>query len=261
MTEILADRDKDAHDDESRTDTGGNDVNEAHDADLDGDTEATTDSQTRPAASDKISGINEVAHASKDVERVAGPAYDKTGRPHSPDPNLVDWDGPDDPANPRNWSKTYKVINVVLISASVLYCNIATTMFAPGANVMEREFGYDNQAIEILTITIASLGFAIGPLFLAPLCEVIGRVPIYRGAAICYLGFTVGCARSTGVGEFLAFRLLAGLSASPFMTTGGGTIADLLEKEERGGAMAIFSVGPLLGPVCGRSNDAGCPMC
>ncbi|GJC86304.1 MFS transporter fsa7 [Colletotrichum liriopes] len=35
------------------------------------------------------------------------------------------------------------------------------------------------------------------------------------------------------------------------MSTGGGTIADLLRKEERGVAMAIFTVGPLFGPVLG----------
>ncbi|KAJ5735863.1 MFS general substrate transporter [Penicillium malachiteum] len=167
------------------------------------------------------------------------------------DQNIVDWDGPDDPQNPRNWSKKQKTFNVILISASVLYCNLATTMFSPGANIMEKEFGYDNSTIETLTVTIASLGFAIGPLFIAPLSEVFGRLPIYRVACICYMGFTVGCARSTNVAEFLVFRLLTGFAASPFMTTGGGTIADLLDKKERGAAMAMFTSGPLIGPVLG----------
>lgn len=37
------------------------------------------------------------------------------------DPNIVDWDGPNDPANPRNWSKKRKLLNTSLISLSVLY--------------------------------------------------------------------------------------------------------------------------------------------
>lgn len=164
-------------------------------------------------------------------------------------PNLVDWDGPDDPANPRNWTKTWKLINIGLISASVLCCNLATTMFAPGATVMERDFGFNNSTVEVLTITIASLGFAVGSLIVAPLSEVIGRIPIYRVSGFLYLGFTVGCSQSTNVGMFLAFRLLAGAAGACYMTTGGGTIADLLPKEERGAAMALFTVGPLLGPV------------
>lgn len=36
-------------------------------------------------------------------------------------PNIVDWDGPNDPANPRNWSKARKMLNVGLVSLSVLY--------------------------------------------------------------------------------------------------------------------------------------------
>jgi len=244
MVEGQANSDHTVYDDESRTMVNVNNPEAAtDDGDLGGERLETRDS----AAGEKSSDENQVAHGMKDVEK-GDPAGDEAAAAAA-DPNIVDWDGPDDPNNPRNWSKRYKMLNIALISASVLYCNIATTMFAPGANIMEREFGFNNQTIEILTITIASLGFAMG-LFFAPLSEVFGRVPIYRVACICYMGFTVGCSRSTNVAEFLVFRLLTGLSASPFMTTGGGTIADLLEKEQRGGAMAMFTLGPLVGPVC-----------
>ncbi|CAG9993097.1 unnamed protein product [Clonostachys byssicola] len=169
----------------------------------------------------------------------------------TPDPNIVDWDGPDDPATPRNWSNRYKLTNVVVVSLSVLYTNLATTMFAPGAAIMQREFGYKSSTVEVMTITIASLGFALGQLFVPPMSEVFGRMPIYRASSIFYLGFTAGCARSTNVTEFLVFRLLTGMAAASYMSTGGGTVADLLPKEERGVAMAIFTAGPLVGPVLG----------
>ncbi|BDD57688.1 hypothetical protein MAP00_003034 [Monascus purpureus] len=167
------------------------------------------------------------------------------------DPNIVDWDGPDDPANPRNWSKAYKLSNVVLVSLAVLYTNLATTVFAPGANVMQREFGFKSSAVEVLTITMASLGFALGQLFVPSLSEVFGRVPVYRASSVFYLAFTAGCSRSTHVAEFLVFRLCTGLAAASYISTGGGTVADLLPKEERGVAMALFTAGPLFGPVLG----------
>ncbi|GKT44438.1 MFS transporter eqxG [Colletotrichum spaethianum] len=165
------------------------------------------------------------------------------------DPNTVDWDGPDDPANPHNWSKAYKLTNVVVVSLSVLYTNLATTMFAPGAPSMQREFGFKSSTVEIMTITMASLGFALGQMFIPPLSEVFGRMPVYRASSIFYLGFTAGCACSTNVAEFLVFRLLTGLAAASYMSTGGGTVADLLPKEKRGVAMAIFTAGPLFGPA------------
>lgn len=37
------------------------------------------------------------------------------------EPDIVDWDGPNNPANPRNWTKEKKTLNVALVSLSVLY--------------------------------------------------------------------------------------------------------------------------------------------
>ncbi|KAJ5672509.1 Major facilitator superfamily domain general substrate transporter [Penicillium longicatenatum] len=190
---------------------------------------------------------DQMSNSAKDIEKWNPASTDAS----TVDPNLVDWDGPDDPANPRNWSPAFKMANIVLVSLSVLYCNLATTMFSPAAKLMQSEFGFKSDTVEILTITIASLGFAVGQFFVPPLSEVFGRVPVYRVSSVLYLGFTAGCARSTHVAEFLVFRLCTGLSAASYMSTGGGTVADLLPKEERGVAMALFTAGPLLGPVLG----------
>ncbi|KAH8653888.1 major facilitator superfamily domain-containing protein [Xylariales sp. PMI_506] len=167
------------------------------------------------------------------------------------DPNIVDWDNPDDPANPRNWSKGHKILNIALVSLSVLYSSLATTMFAPGAESLVSEFGITSDTIATLAVTIPSLGSGLGPLVLAPLSEISGRVPIYWGSSTLYLACTVGCARSTNAPMFLIFRCLSGSCMASFQTCGGGTIADLLSKEERGVAMAAFTAGPLLGPVLG----------
>ncbi|KAH8700399.1 major facilitator superfamily domain-containing protein [Talaromyces proteolyticus] len=167
------------------------------------------------------------------------------------DPNIVDWDGPEDPANPRNWSKGRKMLHIILISLSVLYSNIATTTFAPGASELAAEFGVTNNIVATLAVTIPSLGASTGPLLFAPLSEVAGRLPIYWASSILYLGCTIGCARSTDTAMFLVFRFLCGASAASFLTSSGGTIADLLPKEERGAATAMFTAGPLLGPVLG----------
>lgn len=33
------------------------------------------------------------------------------------DPDIVDWDGPDDPENPHNWSNKKKVVTVAVVAA------------------------------------------------------------------------------------------------------------------------------------------------
>lgn len=124
-------------------------------------------------------------------------------------------------------------------------------MFAPGASTLAAEFGVTNNVVATLAVTIPSLGASMGPLLLAPMSEVAGRVPIYWASSTLYLACTVGCARSTNAAMFLVFRFLCGACAASFLTAGGGTIADLLAKEERGAATAMFTAGPLLGPVIG----------
>lgn len=123
-------------------------------------------------------------------------------------------------------------------------------MFAPGAPALVREFGITNSTIAALTVTIYVLGFAVGPLFISPLSEIYGRLIVYHSGNALYVAFTIGCALSKDTGMFMAFRFLCGIAASSPMSIGGGTIADLYRQEERGKAMALFGLGPLLGPVC-----------
>ncbi|KAF1831015.1 MFS general substrate transporter [Decorospora gaudefroyi] len=165
--------------------------------------------------------------------------------------DTVTWDGPNDPQNPRNWSKSFKMTNVLLVGLSILCTNFATTMFAPAAPQLAEEFNVYSSILVTLTVTIPSLGAATGPLLFAPLSELVGRVWIYRITIVLFIAFAVGLAQSTGIAMFLVFRFLDGVCLTSFLTCGAGTIADLFEKDDRGAASAVFALAPLLGPVLG----------
>lgn len=122
-------------------------------------------------------------------------------------------------------------------------------MFAPGAGQLAAEFNVTDPTVAAFTVSIYVLGFAVGPIFLAPLSELYGRLVIYHACNMVYTGFTIGCAFSTNVAMFLVFRFLCGMAASGPMSIGGGTVADITPQEERGKSIALFGVGPLLGPV------------
>ena len=114
-----------------------------------------------------------------------------------------------------------------------------------------RHFHQTSSTIATLTVSIYVLGLAIGPLVVAPLSELYGRLILYHVCNFLFLVFTIACAVSTNVGMFLAFRFLCGCAGSAPLTLGGGSIADIMPQEKRGTAMAVFAVGPLLGPVIG----------
>ena len=124
-------------------------------------------------------------------------------------------------------------------------------MFAPGVPQVMHDFHSTNQNLGSFVVSIYILGYATGPLFIAPLSEIYGRTMVYHVTNVLYVVFTVVCAVSTNLGMLIGFRLLAGMMGSTPLTIGGGTNADMFRVEERGAAMAIWSIGPLLGPVVG----------
>ena len=86
---------------------------------------------------------------------------------------------------------------------------------------------------------------------LAPLSELYGRVVIYHVGNVLFIIFTVACALATNMNMLIAFRFLCGLVGAGPIAIGGGTIADLTTLQQRGTAMSVWSLGPLLGPSIG----------
>lgn len=86
---------------------------------------------------------------------------------------------------------------------------------------------------------------------IAPLSELYGRLPVYHACNVGFIAWTIACALATDMNMLIGFRFLAGCWGVAPLTNGGGTIADLMAPEKRGGAMAIWAMGPLLGPVIG----------
>lgn len=124
-------------------------------------------------------------------------------------------------------------------------------MFAPGIPAIMVEFKTTSSITATFLVSIYVLGFAFGPLFVAPLSEICGRRPLYVWGNIFFAIFTVGTALSNSIGMLLAFRFLMGLAGSVPITIGSGSIADMMPVEQRGRAMSAWALGPLLGPCVG----------
>ena len=65
-----------------------------------------------------------------------------------------------------------------------------------------------------MVLSIFVLAYAVGPLFLGPLSEVYGRVPVLQLANLVYLIFNTAAGGSKSKGQMLAFRFLSGLGGS-----------------------------------------------
>lgn len=128
-------------------------------------------------------------------------------------------------------------------------------MFAPGVPLVMSEFNSTSELLSSFVVSVYLLGFAFGPLLMAPLSEIYGRPIVYHVTNVFFVVFNIACAVANSLGSLIGFRFLAGIFGSTSVTIGGGTIADMFRTEERGMAMAIWATGPLLGPTVGMLSS------
>ncbi|KAL4244382.1 MFS transporter superfamily protein [Abortiporus biennis] len=164
---------------------------------------------------------------------------------------LIDWEGPDDPQNPKNWSFKKKWAATAIVSAFTFISPVSSSMIAPASNKMAQEFGITNTSVIALTTSVFVLGYAFGPLFLGPMSEIFGRSRVLQLSNLWYLAWNLGCGFAQNKGQLIGFRLMSGLGGSAPLAIGGGVLGDCWRTEERGAAIALYSLAPLLGPVIG----------
>ncbi|KAF8524920.1 MFS polyamine transporter [Hysterangium stoloniferum] len=164
---------------------------------------------------------------------------------------IVKWDGEDDPMNPRNWSILKKWAAIGVVSSYTFMSPIASSMMAPAARAIAHDFNITNSAVLSMTVSIFVLAYAFGPLLFAPLSELFGRARVIQLANLFFLVFNIACGFAQTTSQFLAFRFLAGFGGSAPLSIGGGVIGDCFSADERGKAVAIYSLAPVLGPVIG----------
>ncbi|KAK2026635.1 MFS general substrate transporter [Colletotrichum zoysiae] len=191
---------------------------------------------------DKATATQSVGAVEKGQERETNGAKEELQ-----DPNIVDFDGPDDPEHPLNWLTTRKTTTIAIVSMTALLSPIGSTISAAAAADIMHHFGTTNETLGALMTTIYLLGFAFGPLAIAPLSELYGRAIMFRSCTLLFTVFNIACAVANSFGSLVVYRLLAGIAG----TLGASSVADMIPREKRGRIMSAYIMGPTLGPTIG----------
>lgn len=113
------------------------------------------------AASEAEEGIEEAFEPAKDEEV----GFHQNGGHHlqadEPDPNIVGWDGPDDPENPQNWSNARKWWISICTAGLTFVVSFGSSVFSTATAVTAEEFGVSEEVM-ILGVTLYVVGFACG---------------------------------------------------------------------------------------------------
>ncbi|KAG2361256.1 major facilitator superfamily domain-containing protein [Suillus spraguei] len=174
-----------------------------------------------------------------------------------------------DPINPRNWYPARKWTTTAIMALYSFVTPLASSIMAPGLPDLAIKYGITDPTVTALTLSIFILSFAIGPLFAAPLSEVYGRPPLGKSLlprVQSRLRFVTKhfifprLSVSGHVIDPLLTRLpllfIAGFVGSAPVACGGGVVSDIFSESDRASAMAVYFVGPLIGPVSAPSWEA-----
>lgn len=189
------------------------------------------------------------------LERDEEPAQEKRQRRKpGPDDEIpledMDWDGPDDMENPKNWSNLKKWAITMVVAAMTLVVTLGSSLFVSGTfDIMAKM--HASQTLVLSGLTFYLVGLSLGPILGAPLSELFGRRIVYITTLPLSMLFIMGVGLSKNIGSILVLRFFAGFFASPVMAIAGGTVSDLWDIDMVGLAMSAFCLAPFAGPILG----------
>ncbi|KAK5715249.1 hypothetical protein LTR17_016850 [Elasticomyces elasticus] len=180
-------------------------------------------------------------HATSDLPPSAPPEVD---------PNLVVFDGPDDPGNPLNWPVRKRIAITLSMGMMTFVVTFSSSIFATALQPVAEEFNI-GETVATLGVALFLLGFVLGPIAFGPASEVFGRrIPLFSGY-IVFAIFQIPVAVAQNIETIMICRFIGGFAASAPLAVVGGSLADIWGPLERAYAICVFAANAFSGPVAG----------
>ncbi|KIW94378.1 uncharacterized protein Z519_04354 [Cladophialophora bantiana CBS 173.52] len=164
--------------------------------------------------------------------------------------DLVEFDGPQDPENPKSWSKVKRWGITASMGLMTLVVTFASSVYAVAISPVAKEF-HIGEVPSTLGVSLFLLGFVFGPVLFGPASEVFGRrVPLFAGYIIFAI-FQIPVAVAQNVETIMLGRFFGGFAASAPLAVVGGAMADIWGPVERAYGICVFAASAFTGPVAG----------
>lgn len=160
---------------------------------------------------------------------------------------LLSWVVIPEATNARLYLKTIKNTIVFVVAFAAVSGPMGTSILLPAIDDLTENL-HTTTTLANVTVGVYLISLGVFPLWWSSLCDRIGRRTVYVISFLWFFVFSIACAVAPNVGALVVLRLLAGVGASAVQACGAGTIADLYIQEERGQALGVFYLGPLVGP-------------
>lgn len=182
------------------------------------------------------------------------------GRPIPPIPGemekdyIVEFNGPDDPTHPYNWSPWRKVVACFALGFTTMSVSWGSAIYATANKEICEEFGV-GEVVGTLGISLYMIGFAGGPVVWGSCSEIWGRKYPTLLSQFLFVCFTFAAAVSKDLQTLMISRFFQGFLGSAPLAVVGGAFADMYDNRNRGKALVGFLstvfFGPTLAPIAG----------
>ena len=131
---------------------------------------------------------------------------------------------------------------------------LSTDMYLPALPEVQADFGVSTSLVQ-LTLTMTTLGMALGQILAGPLSDLLGRRrPLFVGMLI-FIGATLGCVLAENIYLFLFFRFCAGFAGASGIVIARAIARDVCEGAELTRFFAVLMMvngfAPIIAPVIG----------
>lgn len=164
--------------------------------------------------------------------------------------SVLDWDGDNDPDNPRNFALKIRVASTIAATFLAFVSTLAGSIYSPSHDEISRIYKV-SQEISILPLSLYNAGLAFGPLIGAPLSETFGRKVVFLTTTPVFALFILGSALSQSVTALCICRFFAGMFAAPAISNASATIADYTAGKYRAISLAFYYSIPFFGALMG----------
>ena len=131
---------------------------------------------------------------------------------------------------------------------------LSTDMYLPALPEVQADFGVSTSLVQ-LTLTMMTLGMALGQILAGPLSDLVGRRrPLFVGMLV-FIGATLGCVLAEDIYLFLFFRFCAGFAGASGIVIARAIARDVCEGAELTRFFAVLMMvngfAPIIAPVIG----------
>ncbi|ORY54988.1 major facilitator superfamily domain-containing protein [Leucosporidium creatinivorum] len=155
------------------------------------------------------------------------------------------------PAHPMHWPAWKRWSIVTIYCFLQVFVSMLSTEYVSVEFLIQERWGGSTQVVT-LGQSMFIVGTVVGPAFLGPASDMLGRKWIYVAAMTFYAIVNFGIAYPTGLPMLVIFMFLAGMTGSVALVNVAGTIADLFGDEAGSAqAMALFAASANIGPSLG----------